>query len=124
MRLALRCKPIDRFMLVTDAMPSVGMTEKSFILQGQHDPRRGRGLRRSWIDGRNRASLTSAGLWFVSPTFGPNGAMMPTAEPSNDRRPTIGSAACFAESRPVRHAAEREFELRVGRPVRSGGIAA
>jgi len=31
----LRCKPIDRFMLVTDAMPSVGMAEKSFILQGQ-----------------------------------------------------------------------------------------
>lgn len=35
MRLALRCKPADRFMLVTDAMPSVGMAEKSFILQGQ-----------------------------------------------------------------------------------------
>ena len=35
MRVALRCKPIDRFMLVTDAMPSVGMTEKSFMLQGQ-----------------------------------------------------------------------------------------
>jgi N-acetylglucosamine-6-phosphate deacetylase len=35
MRLALRCKSIDRFMLVTDAMPSVGMAEKSFILQGQ-----------------------------------------------------------------------------------------
>jgi N-acetylglucosamine-6-phosphate deacetylase len=35
MRLALRCKPLDRFMLVTDAMPSVGMAEKSFILQGQ-----------------------------------------------------------------------------------------
>jgi N-acetylglucosamine-6-phosphate deacetylase len=35
MRVALRCKPIDRFMLVTDAMPSVGMAEKSFILQGQ-----------------------------------------------------------------------------------------
>ena len=35
MRLALRCKPIDRFMLVTDAMPSVGMAEKSFMLQGQ-----------------------------------------------------------------------------------------
>lgn len=34
MRLALRCKPIDRFMLVTDAMPSVGMTDKSFMLQG------------------------------------------------------------------------------------------
>ena len=35
MRLALRCKPLDRFMLVTDAMPSVGMTEKGFMLQGQ-----------------------------------------------------------------------------------------
>jgi N-acetylglucosamine-6-phosphate deacetylase len=35
MRVALRCKPIDRFMLVTDAMPSVGMAEKSFVLQGQ-----------------------------------------------------------------------------------------
>lgn len=35
MRLALRCKPIDRFMLVTDAMPSIGMAEKSFMLQGQ-----------------------------------------------------------------------------------------
>jgi N-acetylglucosamine-6-phosphate deacetylase len=35
MRLALRCKPLDRFMLVTDAMPSVGMAEKSFMLQGQ-----------------------------------------------------------------------------------------
>jgi N-acetylglucosamine-6-phosphate deacetylase len=35
MRLALRCKPLDRFMLVTDAMPSVGMAEKSFRLQGQ-----------------------------------------------------------------------------------------
>ena len=35
MRLALRCKPLDRFMLVTDAMPSVGLTEKSFMLQGQ-----------------------------------------------------------------------------------------
>ncbi|MCJ8158268.1 N-acetylglucosamine-6-phosphate deacetylase [Sphingomonas sp. LaA6.9] len=35
MRLALRCKPVDRFMLVTDAMPSVGMTDKTFVLQGQ-----------------------------------------------------------------------------------------
>lgn len=35
MRLALRCKPVDRFMLVTDAMPSVGMVEKTFMLQGQ-----------------------------------------------------------------------------------------
>ncbi|MGH6781025.1 MAG: N-acetylglucosamine-6-phosphate deacetylase [Sphingomonadaceae bacterium] len=34
MRLALRCKPADRFMLVTDAMPSVGMAEKAFVLQG------------------------------------------------------------------------------------------
>ncbi|HEY8615951.1 N-acetylglucosamine-6-phosphate deacetylase [Phenylobacterium sp.] len=35
LRLALRCKPADRFMLVTDAMPSVGLTEKSFTLQGR-----------------------------------------------------------------------------------------
>lgn len=35
MRLALRCKPADRFMLVTDAMPSVGMVDKHFRLQGQ-----------------------------------------------------------------------------------------
>jgi len=35
MRLALRCKPLDRFLLVTDAMPTVGMTDKRFILQGQ-----------------------------------------------------------------------------------------
>ena len=35
MRLALRCKAIDKFMLVTDAMPSVGMAEKNFMLQGQ-----------------------------------------------------------------------------------------
>src|SRR5688572_6313970 len=35
MRVALRCKPIDRFMLVTDAMPSVGWADNSFILQGQ-----------------------------------------------------------------------------------------
>jgi N-acetylglucosamine-6-phosphate deacetylase len=34
MRLALRCKPADRFMLVTDAMPSVGMADKHFLLQG------------------------------------------------------------------------------------------
>ena len=35
MRLALRCRPHNRFMLVTDAMPSVGMTDKRFMLQGQ-----------------------------------------------------------------------------------------
>jgi N-acetylglucosamine-6-phosphate deacetylase len=35
MRLALRCKPADRLMLVTDAMPSVGMADKNFVLQGQ-----------------------------------------------------------------------------------------
>lgn len=35
MRLALCCKPADRFMLVTDAMPSVGAADKHFILQGQ-----------------------------------------------------------------------------------------
>ena len=35
MRLALRCRPHNRFMLVTDAMPSVGMSKKRFMLQGQ-----------------------------------------------------------------------------------------
>jgi N-acetylglucosamine-6-phosphate deacetylase len=35
LRIALRCKRHDRFMLVTDAMPSVGATEKSFSLQGR-----------------------------------------------------------------------------------------
>jgi N-acetylglucosamine-6-phosphate deacetylase len=33
--LALRTKPADRLMLVTDAMPSVGLSEKTFQLQGQ-----------------------------------------------------------------------------------------
>ncbi len=36
LRIALRCKPLDRFMLITDAMPSVGMTDKTFDLQGRH----------------------------------------------------------------------------------------
>jgi N-acetylglucosamine-6-phosphate deacetylase len=35
MRIALRCKTPDLFMLVTDAMPSVGMIDKRFMLQGQ-----------------------------------------------------------------------------------------
>ena len=35
LRIALRCKRHDRFMLVTDAMPSVGADEKSFSLQGR-----------------------------------------------------------------------------------------
>ena len=35
LRIALRSKPLDRFMLVTDAMPSVGLVEKTFTLQGQ-----------------------------------------------------------------------------------------
>jgi N-acetylglucosamine-6-phosphate deacetylase len=35
LRIALRCKPLDRFMLVTDAMPSVGLVDKTFTLQGQ-----------------------------------------------------------------------------------------
>jgi N-acetylglucosamine-6-phosphate deacetylase len=35
LRIALRCKRRDRFMLVTDAMPSVGVAEKSFSLQGR-----------------------------------------------------------------------------------------
>ena len=35
LRIALRCKPHDRFMLVTDAMPSVGTNTTSFNLQGR-----------------------------------------------------------------------------------------
>ena len=35
LRLALRCKPRERFMLVTDAMPSVGTNATSFDLQGR-----------------------------------------------------------------------------------------
>jgi N-acetylglucosamine-6-phosphate deacetylase len=35
LRIALRCKRRDRFMLVTDAMPGVGVPEKSFSLQGR-----------------------------------------------------------------------------------------
>jgi N-acetylglucosamine-6-phosphate deacetylase len=35
LRIALRCKRLDRFMLVTDAMPSVGGPNKAFKLQGR-----------------------------------------------------------------------------------------
>jgi N-acetylglucosamine-6-phosphate deacetylase len=35
LKLALRCKRPDRFMLVTDAMPSVGSSRDSFMLQGK-----------------------------------------------------------------------------------------
>jgi N-acetylglucosamine-6-phosphate deacetylase len=35
LRIALKCKPHDRFMLVTDAMPSVGTQASSFELQGR-----------------------------------------------------------------------------------------
>jgi N-acetylglucosamine-6-phosphate deacetylase len=35
LRVAFRAKRHDRFMLVTDAMPSVGMTEKAFTIQGR-----------------------------------------------------------------------------------------
>jgi N-acetylglucosamine-6-phosphate deacetylase len=35
LRIALRCKPHDRFMLVTDAMPSVGTDRPFFELQGR-----------------------------------------------------------------------------------------
>ena len=35
LRIALRCKPHDRLMLVTDAMPSVGTDVESFVLQGK-----------------------------------------------------------------------------------------
>jgi N-acetylglucosamine-6-phosphate deacetylase len=36
LRIALKCKPHERFMLVTDAMPSVGTHNASFDLQGRH----------------------------------------------------------------------------------------
>ena len=35
MRLALRCKRRDRFMIVTDGMPSIGTAAKGFQLQGR-----------------------------------------------------------------------------------------
>lgn len=35
MRVALHCKGPDKLMLVTDGMPSVGMADKQFMLQGQ-----------------------------------------------------------------------------------------
>jgi len=35
LRLAMRCKPANRFMLVTDAMPTVGMEGDRFLLQGR-----------------------------------------------------------------------------------------
>jgi N-acetylglucosamine-6-phosphate deacetylase len=35
LRIALKCKPLDRFILVTDAMPSVGLKDKTFTLQGR-----------------------------------------------------------------------------------------
>ena len=35
LRIALRCKRADRFMLVTDAMPCVGAAEDAFMLQGR-----------------------------------------------------------------------------------------
>lgn len=35
LRLALRCRPLDRFMLVTDAMPCVGSSSDAFVLQGR-----------------------------------------------------------------------------------------
>jgi N-acetylglucosamine-6-phosphate deacetylase len=41
LRIALRCKPHDRFMLVTDAMPSVGTREGSFELEGRRITVRG-----------------------------------------------------------------------------------
>ena len=35
LKLALRCKRHDRFMLVTDAMPTVGSAKSTFVLQGR-----------------------------------------------------------------------------------------
>ena len=36
LRIALRCRPHDRFMLVTDAMACVGTAQRTFDLQGRH----------------------------------------------------------------------------------------
>lgn len=36
LRIALRCKPPEQLMLVTDAMPSVGSDSGEFMLQGRH----------------------------------------------------------------------------------------
>jgi N-acetylglucosamine-6-phosphate deacetylase len=41
LRIAMKCKPHDRFMLVTDAMPSVGTGADSFELQGRRVSVRG-----------------------------------------------------------------------------------
>ena len=35
LRLALRCKPLERFMLVSDAMSNIGNGDRDFILQGR-----------------------------------------------------------------------------------------
>jgi N-acetylglucosamine-6-phosphate deacetylase len=35
LRIALKCRPVERFVLVTDAMPSVGLKDKTFMLQGR-----------------------------------------------------------------------------------------
>ena len=35
LKIALRCRPHERFILATDAMPCVGAAEKSFMLQGK-----------------------------------------------------------------------------------------
>ncbi len=35
LRIALKCKPLEKFMLVTDAMPTVGSEQQSFLLQGR-----------------------------------------------------------------------------------------
>jgi N-acetylglucosamine-6-phosphate deacetylase len=35
LRIALKCKPLNRFVLVTDAMPTVGSDKQSFVLQGR-----------------------------------------------------------------------------------------
>jgi N-acetylglucosamine-6-phosphate deacetylase len=35
LKIALRTRPLDRFMLLTDAMPTVGSADKRFLLQGR-----------------------------------------------------------------------------------------
>jgi N-acetylglucosamine-6-phosphate deacetylase len=50
LKIALRCKPHDKFMLVTDAMPSVGSSSKEFVLQGKRIVARGGAC----VDGNGR----------------------------------------------------------------------
>ncbi len=52
LRIALRARPHDRYMLVTDAMPTVGSDTKTFILNGQRIHVENGVCRRRWHPGR------------------------------------------------------------------------